>query len=326
MEYFPPIEPYEHGMLDVGDGQEVYYEQSGNPRGKPVVMLHGGPGSGCSPGYRRAWDPEVYRIVCLDQRGCGRSRPRVEAMTDLSANTTQHLTGDIERLREHLGIERWLVWGGSWGVTLGLAYAEAHPERVTGMILVSVTMTRPSDVRWLYHEVGRYFPDAWDRFRAGVPEADRVGDLVAAYDRLLNRSADAAVREAAALRWCEWEDAVQSLEPGWAPSVRYGDPRFRITFARLCAHYFSHAAWLRDGQLLDEAHRLAGIPGVLIHGRLDLGGPADVPWLLARAWPGAELQFVGTGHAGGDEMTQRYLEATQRLAGPGAPGARAVAE
>jgi proline iminopeptidase len=320
VELFPPIEPYDHGLLHVGDGQDVYVEQSGNPEGMPVVMLHGGPGSGCSPGYRRLWDPEVYRIVCLDQRGSGRSRPRVAAMTDLSANTTSHLLGDIERLREHLGIDRWLVFGGSWGSTLALAYAEACPERVTGMILISVTMTRPGDVHWLYHEVGRYLPEVWDRFRAGVPEASRDGDLVAAYDQLLNHSRDPVVREAAALAWCEWEDAVQSLEPGWVPSPRYADPTFRITFARLCAHYFSHAAWLRDGQLLEEAHRLAGIPGILIHGRFDLGSPADVPWLLARAWPDAELHLVATGHSGGEEMTERYLEATHRFAEGGLPG------
>lgn len=313
MDYFPPIEPYATGMLDVGDGQLVYWEQSGNPDGKPVVMLHGGPGSGCSPGYRKPWDPEKYRIVCLDQRGSGRSLPRVDAMTDLSANTTGHLLGDIEAVREHLGIERWLVWGGSWGVTLGLAYAEAHPDRVTEMILISVTMTRPSDVHWLYHEVGRYFPEQWERYRQGVPHAERDGDLVAAYDRLLNVQPDAGLREEAARRWCEWEDAVQSLEPGWAPNKRYADPAYRLTFARLCAHYFSHAAWLEDGQILRDAGRLAGIPAVLVHGRLDLGGPADVPWLLARAWPDAELLFVGTGHGGGDEMTQRYLEATARF-------------
>lgn len=313
MVYFPPIEPFEHGFLDVGDGQQVYWEQSGNPSGKPVVMLHGGPGSGCSPGYRKAWNPERYRIVCFDQRGCGRSLPRLDAAGDVSANTTWHLVSDIERLREHLGIERWLVWGGSWGATLGLTYAEAHPDRVTEMILISVTMTRASDVHWLYHEVGRYFPEEWARFRSGVPEAERDGDLVAAYNRLMNVQPDLGLRGQAADDWCRWEDAVQSLEPGWSPSQRYQDPELRITFARLCAWYFSHGAWLEDGQLLRDVGRLRGIPAVLVHGRLDLGGPADVPWLLAQAWPDAELHYVGTGHAGGQEMTERYLEATERF-------------
>ena len=314
MTYYPEIEPYEHGYLDVGDGQEIYWETCGNPSGKAAVVLHGGPGSGCSPGMRRGFDPEAYRIVVFDQRGCGRSRPRIDALTDLSANTTPHLVDDIERLRGHLGIERWVVWGGSWGVTLGLAYAEQHPERVIAMVLCSVTMTRPADVHWLYHDVGRYYPEEWRRYRDVLPEAARDGDLVAGYNQLLNVQPDPALREEAAAAWCAWEDAVQSLEPGWVPSRHYQDPAFRITFARLCAHYFHHAAWLENGQILRNADRLAGIPGVLVHGRLDLGGPADVPWLLAQAWPDAELHFVPTGHRGGDEMGRIYVEATGRLA------------
>lgn len=309
---FPAIEPYDHGMLDVGDGQRLYWEVSGNPSGKPAVALHGGPGSGSTTGRRRSFDPDVYRFVQFDQRGCGRSTPSVaELGTDLAANTTAHLIDDVERLREHLGIDRWLVWGASWGVTLGLAYAQRHPERVTEMVLVSVTMNRPCDVHWLYHEVGRYFPEQWARFRDGGGNAD---DLVVAYDRLLNRQSDAAVRAKAAQDWCDWEDAVQSLEEGWAPSPRYADPAFRMTFARLCAHYFSHAAWLEEDELLRNAGRLSGIPGVLIHGRLDLGAPADVPWLLARTWPDAELHFVGTGHSGGTEMTECMMTALVRFA------------
>jgi len=221
------------------------------------------------------------------------------------------LVGDVERLREHLGIERWLVWGGSWGVTLALAYAERYPQRVTEMVLVSVTMTRPSDVHWLYHEVGRYFPVEWARFSEGGGHAE---DLIVAYDWLLNGQADPTVRAKAAKDWCDWEDAVVSLEPGWAPSPRYTDPTFRMTFSRLCAHYFSHAAWLEHDELLRNCGRLAGIPGVLVHGRLDLGGPADVPWLIAKAWPRAELHFVGTGHQGGAEMTEQVHVALDRFA------------
>ncbi|MGD0082450.1 MAG: prolyl aminopeptidase [Acidimicrobiales bacterium] len=313
MSLFPEIEPYEHGMLDVGDGHRLYWETSGNPAGKPAVVLHGGPGSGCT-GQSRGFDPDAYRIVVFDQRGAGRSTPRVDAASDLSTNTTPHLLGDIERLRVHLGIERWLVWGGSWGVTLGLAYAERHPERVAAMVLVSVTMTRPADIHWLYHEVGRYLPEQWQRFRTGLSEAERDRDMVAGYYRLLNEQPDVAVREKAAEDWCDWEDAVVSLEEGWAPNRRYADPAFRMTFARLVTHYFHHQAWLADGQILRDAHRLAGIPGVLIHGRLDLGGPADTAWQLAQAWPDAELRFVGTGHRGGAEMTDRMVEATNRLA------------
>ncbi len=314
MSLFPEIEPYEHGLLDVGDGHRLYWETCGNPAGKPAVVLHGGPGSGCTPGSRRGFDPNAYRIVVFDQRGAGRSTPRVDAASDLSANTTSHLLADIERLREHLCIERWLVWGGSWGVTLGLAYAERHPERVDAMVLVSVTMTRPADIHWLYHDVGRYLPGQWQRFRAGLPEAERDGDLVAGYYRMLNEQPDLAAREKAAKEWCDWEDAVVSLEEGWVPHRRYADPAFRVTFARLVTHYFHHQAWLADGQILRDAHRLAAIPGVLIHGRLDLGGPADTAWQLAQAWPEAELRFVGTGHRGGAEMTDRMIEATNRFA------------
>jgi proline iminopeptidase len=302
-------------MLDVGDGQQLYWEVSGNPDGKPAVLLHGGPGSGSYPGQRRWFDPSAYRIVQFDQRGCGRSMPSVsDPMTDLSTNTTHHLIGDMERLRQHLEIDRWLVCGASWGVTLGLAYAERHPQRVSELIFVSVTMTRASDVHWLYHEAGRFFPEEWARFRAGVAEDERGGDLVAAYNRLLNEQPDVAVRATAAKNWCDWEDAVVSLEEGWTPNPRYTDPDFRMTFARLCAHYFSHAAWLEMDELLRNADRLTGIPGALVHGRFDIGGPPDVPWLLARAWPGAELHLVRTGHVGGKDMLESLIRATDRFA------------
>jgi proline iminopeptidase len=252
--------------------------------------------------------------VLFDQRGAGRSTPRVTTTTDLSANTTDHLIADIERLREHLGIDRWLVWGNSWGVTLGLAYAQRHPTRVSEMVLVAVTMTRPADIYWLYHEAGRFFPEEWQRFRSGVAEAERNGDLVAAYYHLLNEQPDVARREQAASDWCVWEDAVMSLEEGWAPDPRYADPAFRMTFARLVTHYFHHRAWLADGQLLRDAHRLAGIPGVLVHGRFDIGGPPDTPWQLAHAWSGAELNLVRTGHGGGTDMTTCIMDATNRFA------------
>ncbi len=221
---YPEIEPYEHGMLDVGDGQRVYWEVCGNPDGKPAVALHGGPGSGCTPGYRRNFDPDAYRIVLFDQRGAGRSTPHAsDPATGLAVNTTHHLIADIELLREHLGIQRWLVWGASWGATLALAYAQRHPQRVSEIVLASVTMTRPADIQWLYHGVGRFFPAEWARFRAGVPEADRDGDLVAAYHHLLN-NADPEVREQAARDWMNWEDAVVSLEEGHQPHPRYRAP------------------------------------------------------------------------------------------------------
>jgi proline iminopeptidase len=310
---YPEIEPYEQGMLDVGDGQLLYWEVCGNPNGKPAVVLHGGPGSGCTPGLRRYFDPAAYRIVLFDQRGAGRSLPHASDSTvDLLTNTTHHLISDLELLREHLGVERWLVWGGSWGSTLALAYAERHPQRVTEVILASVTMTRPADIHWLYHGVGRFFPEEWARFRDGVPPAERDGDLVAAYYRLLNDPRP-AVREKAARDWCDWEDAVVSSEPGYERNPRYDDPRFRMTFARIVTHYFHHNAWLEDGILLRDAHRLGGIPGVLVHGRFDLGGPPSTAWDLAQAWPDAELHLVTTGHSGGGEMTSRLIAATDRF-------------
>lgn len=312
---FPDIEPYDTGMLDVGDGHRIYWEVSGNPDGKAAVVLHGGPGAGSRPGRRRSFDPDRYRIIQFDQRNCGRSTPAAtDPMVDLSTNTTHHLIADMERLREHLGVDRWLVWGASWGVTLGLAYAQRFPARVTELVLVSVTTTRRSDVHWLYHEIGRYFPDAWERFRAGVPEAERDGDLVTAYYRLLSESPDPGVRERAAIAWCRWEDDLVSNEEGWTPDPRFENPAFRIRYSRIVNHYFRHGAWLEEGELLVNTNRLAGIPGVLIHGRFDLGGPADVPWLLAKAWPDAELKLVSTGHQGGQEMTAHNLAALNRFA------------
>ncbi|MDP9224806.1 MAG: prolyl aminopeptidase [Actinomycetota bacterium] len=311
---FPEIEPYEHGMLDVGDRQRVYWETCGNPNGKPAVVLHGGPGSGRTVGMRRAFDPGAYRIVLLDQRGAGRSTPRVAHHTDLGTNTTDHLVGDLERLRQHLGIERWLVWGVSWGTTLALTYAERHPRCVSELVLASITLTRPADIHWLYHETGRFFPEQWERFREGIPEPERNGDLVAAYYRLLNAQPDAKVRRRAAKRWCDWEDVVQSLEADWVPNARYSDPAFRITFARIVTHYFHHHAWLAHDELLQNAHLLTGTPGVLVHGRMDLGSPVDVAWELAQAWPDAELHLVDTGHGGGEEMMAHLLEATNRFA------------
>jgi proline iminopeptidase len=311
---FPHIDPYQTGMLDVGDGQSLYWEVCGNPSGTPAVVLHGGPGSGSTARLRRLFDPAAYRIVLFDQRGAGRSQPRVEALTDLDANTTRHLVADLGRLRDQLGVERWVVYGLSWGATLGLAYAELFPDHVIAIVLSSVTMTRRREIHWLYHEVGRFFPDRWRHFRAGAPEHMRDGDLVAAYHHLLNLQPDVAVREQAAMDWCAWEDAASPMPDG-RPNPRYDDAGFRMTFARIVTHYFHHSAWLMEDQLLDNAGRLAGIPGVLVHGRYDLGGPVDSAWELAQAWLDAELVVVDTGHTGGDSMTAAVVGATSRFAG-----------
>jgi proline iminopeptidase len=308
---YPPIEPYDHGMLDVGDGNLVYWETCGNPDGKPALVVHGGPGSGCGTGSRRSFNPERYRVVLYDQRGCGRSTPHAsDPATDISVNTTEHLLTDMERLREHLGIERWLLFGGSWGSTLILAYAERHPERVSEIVIPNVTTCRRSEIDWLYRGVGRFFPEEWERFRAGVPEAERDGDLLAAYARLME-SPDAEVRRQAADDWLAWEDAVISQEPQGRPKA-YSDrpPAAQLAFVRICAHYYSKGAWLEEGALLRDAHRLAGIPGVLIHGRLDMGSPLVTAWELARAWPDARLVVVDdSGHTGSETMNNEVLSA-----------------
>jgi proline iminopeptidase len=313
-EPYPPIEPYEHGRLDVGDGNLVYWEACGNPAGKPALVVHGGPGSGCSPNSRRAFDPQRYRAVLFDQRGCGRSTPHAsDPATDMRVNTTQHLIADMERLREHLGIESWLLFGGSWGSTLILAYAERHPERVTEIVLVSVTTGRRSEIDWLYRGVGRFFPEAWERFRAGARLRDGDNDIVGAYARLVE-DPDPDVRAAATNDWLTWEDAVVSLEGSGTP---YADrpPDGQVAFVRICAHYFSHGAWLEEGALLRDTVRLAGIPGVLIHGRLDLGSPLLTAWQLARAWPDAELVVIeGAGHTGDAATRDAVLAALDRFA------------
>ncbi|MFJ8623920.1 prolyl aminopeptidase [Kitasatospora sp. NPDC093550] len=313
---YPLYEPYAQGWLDVGDGQELYWNASGNPAGTPAAVVHGGPGSGHGPGTRRYFDPKRYHVVQFDQRGCGRSRPHAaDASTGLEHNTTAHLIADMERLREHLGIDKWLLHGGSWGSTLILAYAQAHPERVSAIVLCGVTMTRPEETDWLYRGVGRFLPGPWAEFRDFLPPADRDGDLVAAYSRLLN-SPDEDVRRAAASAWATWEDAVISHETLGKPNAYSDRPSDALmAFTRITAHYFSHGAFLEDGQLLRDAGRLAGIPGELIHGRLDLGGPLHTAWQLAEAWPDARLTVIDeAGHTGSPRMRDAVLAAIERFA------------
>ncbi|MEU6624640.1 prolyl aminopeptidase [Streptomyces litmocidini] len=307
----PETAPHDQGLLDVGDGNLVHWEVSGNPDGKPALVVHGGPGSGSSPRSRRYFDPEAYRVVLFDQRGCGRSTPHAsDPAADMSVNTTAHLVADMERLREHLGIDKWLLYGGSWGSTLILAYAEAHPGRVSEIVIASVTTTRRSETAWLYEGVGRFFPEAHERFRAGAGDAP---DVVGAYAALMDHP-DRAVREKAAADWCAWEDAVLSAEGMGTPYTDRVDDA-RLGFVRICSHYFAHGAFLEEGALIRDAHRLAGIPGVLVHGRLDMGGPLTTAWELARAWPDAELHVVErAGHLGGEETRERILAALDRFA------------
>ncbi|MEO1224640.1 MAG: prolyl aminopeptidase [Pseudomonadota bacterium] len=312
---YPEIEPYDTGMLDAGDGHAIYWEVCGNPTGKPVIVLHGGPGSGCTPTMRRFFDPDAYRIVLFDQRGCGRSTPHAGAPhVDLKANTTRHLLADIERLRKFLAIEKFLVFGSSWGSTLALAYAEKKPWLVNGIVLVGVTMTRRTEIDWLYSGVRRLRPEAWAAFQAGVPESERDRDLVEAYHRLLINP-DPAIHQPAARRWCAWEHSLVSSDPNAKPDPARQEPMFQLAFSRIVTHYFRHNAWLEDGVLLKDAAKLAGIPGIMIHGRLDLAAPLMTAWELDRAWPDGRLVVVdGAGHSSGDQgMADAMIAATDEF-------------
>lgn len=319
MPRFPVAEPYASGLLEVGDGQRVYWEQCGNPEGIPVLRVHGGPGSGCSVKSRGAIDPAVYRSILFDQRNCGRSLPHAsDPSVDLSTNTTRHLIADMEMLREHLGVEKWMLTGGSWGSSLIVAYAEQHPEHVLAAVIPAVTLTDWSSIAWLYEGVGRYFPREWERFRDYVPVEERGKDifgLLAAYGRMMT-DPDAQVRVRTAQEWLAWEDAVISMEPNGTPNAYSNRPDdARFAFVRICAHYFSNGAFLEEGQLLREAWRLEGIPAVLVQGRFDLGGPMQMAWDLARAWPGAELVVVeDSGHTGSASMSDAVHAAFQHCA------------
>jgi proline iminopeptidase len=265
---------------------------------------------------RRFFDPDRYRIVQFDQRSCGRSTPHAsEPRIDLSVNTTEHLLADLERLRVHLAVEQWLVFGVSWGCTLALAYAERQPERVRALVLAGVTMTRRSEIAWLYRGIAPLFPEEWERFARGVPAAERDGDLVEAYHHLLH-DPDAAVRDRAARDWHDWEAASLAKDPDARPPAAWADPDFRLARARIVTHYFRHAAWLPEGVLLREARALAGVPGVMIQGRLDLQGPLVTAWELARAWPAGELVVVpDAGHSVGEPgMADAIVAATDRFA------------
>jgi proline iminopeptidase len=305
----------DEGMLDVGDGNQVYWQVRGAPDGKPAVVVHGGPGGGFRRGGYGFFDRAGYRLVLFDQRGCGGSTPHAgDPATDVSVNTTQHLIADMERLRKHLGIERWLLYGYSWGSALSLAYAEQHPDRVSEIILAAVVTGRRRDVDWLYREARRFYPEEWERFAAGAGNP-RDGDVVGAYARLV-ADPDPAVREQATNDWCAWEDALLSHEIQEGPPVFGGRPsRDQLALVRLCAHYFSHGMFLADGQLIRDAGRLAGIPGVMVHGRTDMNGPLEGPWELSRAWPDAELLVAeDAGHLDSETKVRYIHEAVRRFA------------
>jgi proline iminopeptidase len=316
-EQFPPIEPYASGMLEVSDGHQIYWECCGNPKGVPALYLHGGPGSGCTVGQRRFFDPNRYRVVLFDQRGAGRSLPYAgKPHADLPANTTQHLISDIEVLRDLHGVDRWTVLGLSWGSTLGLAYAQAHPGRVRALVLGFVTTTSRREVQWITEDVGRIFPGEWKCFAGAVPGHLRHLNLVDAYATLL-ADPDPAVCDHAARAWCAWEDAHVSLTPGHTPNPRFQEAEFRLCFARLVTHYWRHAAFLEEDQLIRAAAKLNGIPGVLIHGRYDISGPLVTAWQLHQRWTSSRLHILDdAGHGGGKEFMPLVVGALNSLADP----------
>jgi proline iminopeptidase len=314
---YPPIDPYDHGFLDAGDGHLIYWETCGNPDGKPAVVLHGGPGSGCTPWHRRLFDPAAYRVVLFDQRNCGRSTPHASVdEVDLSTNTTAHLMADMELLRETLGIERWLLLGGSWGSTLALAYAEEYPGRVSEIVLWGVTTGRHSEFDWAFRDgIDHFFPEQCERRRNALPTELRDGDIVEGYARLLHDPGP-AVREHAAYEWCLWESASPNWPPTTGLAQRYEEPAFRLAFARIVTHYARHNGFLEDNVLIENADRLADIPGVLINGRFDFGAPIENAWTLHRVWPRSELVIVdNAGHAGSQPgIAEELVRATERFA------------
>jgi proline iminopeptidase len=295
-------EPFDVGFLDVGDGHVLYYEQVGRPDGTPVVNLHGGPGSGCTPGARRLFDVSRHRAVLFDQRAAGRSTPyAADDGVHWPSMDMDHHVGDIERLRQHLGIEQWIVTGASWGSVLGVTYAERHPERVIAVVVAAVSTGTPEDIDWLTIHAGRFFPAEWRAFRDHVPPERRDERLVNVYNDLV-MDPDPGVRTAAARAWCRWEDAHVATTPGATPNPRYDDPRFRLAFARQVTYNWRHNAWLGPDEVVANAGRLAAIPGWLVHGRLDLSGPLEGPWRLNQAWPGSELIVVSDEGHGGETM------------------------
>ena len=313
-EMYPPVDPYDSGFIEVDGGHRIHWEACGNPSGRPALFLHGGPGGGCSASNRRLFDPDRYRIILFDQRGCGRSRPHASTESGLRANTTVHLLSDMETLRRMFQIERWMLLGGSWGAALALAYAQAHPERVSAMILRGIFTARRSELRWLYREgASVLFPDAWERFVAPIPENER-GDLVAAYhSRLAAAGGDPAPAVAAARAWCAWENEIMTLLPDSGADLS-PDPRpddmSMLALARIEAHYFVNGAFLQEGQLISNAHGMSLIPGVIVQGRYDAVTPLVTAWDLHKAWPRAQFRIVpGAGHASSEPGTLRCLVA-----------------
>lgn len=309
---YPAIEPYETGMLDVAEGHSLYYERVGTPGAKPAVFLHGGPGGGMAPDHRRQWDPELYDVLLFDQRGCGKSQPFAE----IEYNDTWRIVDDIERLRDMCGHEKWQAFGGSWGSTLALAYAQKYPERVSELVLRGVFLARQQEKSWLYsYGASEIMAEQWDQFTGIIPEAER-GDLVRAYYERLT-SDDEATRLEAAREWSLWEGHVATLLPNEELLDSFGDPAKAVPFARICAKFFLENFFLEENELLNNVDKLAGIPGIIVQGRHDICTPPGAAWALKKAWPEAEFWIVhDAGHSAGEPgIIDGLVRATDRLAG-----------
>jgi len=310
---YPPIEPYKTGRLDVGDGHTLYWELCGNPDGKPLVFLHGGPGVGISPDHRRQFDPQKYKALLFDQRGCGRSTPHAS----LEANTTWHLVEDIEKLRETVGVDKWLVYGGSWGSTLSLAYAETHPARVTELVLRGIFLFDPFEIDWMYKEGGasQLYPDKWEEFIAPIPQGER-GDLVEAYRKRLTGS-DREEQIRCAKAWSKWEAQIVTLLPNAHVVEEFTEDEKAIAIARIENHYMANRGWLEEGQLLEGAAKLKGIPAVIVQGRHDCCTPPAAAWALHKRWPEAELEIIpDAGHLFNEPgILDGLIRATEKFAG-----------
>lgn len=309
---YPELHPYVQHSLATEPPHLLHIEECGNPGGIPVLFVHGGPGAGCEDYHRRFFDPESYRIILFDQRGCGRSTPHAA----LEGNTTQALVEDIERIREHLGIERWLLFGGSWGSTLSLVYAETHPERVLGLILRGIFMCRPHEIEWFYQQgASRLFPEYWQEYLSPIPQAER-GDLVQAFYRRLTGDNEMQ-RMAAAKAWSLWEGKTSTLRPSEAVVEHFGNPYTALSLARIECHYFVNDSFLAPDQILRNAGRLKGIPGVIVHGRYDVVCPLENAWQLHQAWPEAQLRIIpDAGHSASEPGTvDALIQATIDFAG-----------
>ncbi|MBZ0332638.1 prolyl aminopeptidase [Marinobacter sp. AL4B] len=315
---YPEIQPYARHHLAVGDIHELYLEESGNPEGTPVLVVHGGPGGGCEDYHRRFFDAERFRIILLDQRGAGRSTP----LAELEGNTTGHLVADMETVRQFLGLDRWLLFGGSWGSTLSLVYAQTHPERVLGLVLRGIFLCRPADIQWLYQEgASRVFPDYWQDFQGLVPEEERDDMVVAYYERLISNNELEQIQAAKA--WSIWEGRCATLQPNPKVVEHFGHPHVAIALARIECHYFMNQGFLQPDQIINNTDKLADIPGIIVHGRYDMVCPLDNAFALSAAWPEAELQIIrDAGHSASEPaIVDALIRGVEQVASKGAPSA-----